>query len=161
MAAQGSRVMKPKGIGRAGLISWVHTSLAVEDFQAAIRFFEEAFGFEMHFKEEGMNRQIESIAGTKDLICDLAILRNRASGHMLELIEFKPPLGLPEGDRRPFRPGAAHVAFVVEDLATAKAAVEALGAITLGEVTSFEDGPSIYCRVPGGAFIEIEQLIPR
>ena len=153
--------MKPKGIGSAGLVSWVHSSLSVDDFETAIHFFEEAFGFEVLFKEEGMDQQIESITGTKGLVCDLVMLRSPVSGHVLELIEFKPTLGLPEGDKRPFRPGASHLAFVVEDLAAAKSAVEALGATTLGEVTSFEDGPSIYCRIPGGAFIEIEQMIPR
>ena len=150
--------MMPKGNGKAGFVSWVHSSLSVDDFQAAIDFFKEAFGFEVLFKEEGMDRQIESIAGTKGLVCDLVMMRNALSGHVLELIEFKPPLGLPKGDNRPFRPGASHVAFVVEDLAAAKSAVEALGATTLGDVTSFEEGPSIYCRVPGGAFIELEQV---
>ena len=63
--------MKPKGIGSAGLVSWVHSSLSVDDFETAIHFFEEAFGFEVLFKEEGMEQQIESITGTKGLVCDL------------------------------------------------------------------------------------------
>lgn len=153
-----SGTAKRTGRGAAGLAAWVHSSLAVDDLGAGIRFFENAFGFEVLFKEIGMDRQIESIAGSKGLVCDLVQMRSAASGHVLELIEFKPPRGLAKGDPRPFRPGASHVAFVVDDLAKAKSAVEALGAVTLGEVTSFEEGPAIYCRVPGGAFIELEEV---
>lgn len=152
---------KAGGTGSAGFVSWAHSSLAVDDLEVGRIFFAAAFGFETLFTETGMDRQIEQIVGAPGLVCDLVQMRHPASKHVLELIEFRPRDGLSPGDALPLRPGASHVAFIVEDLAVAKAAVESLGAVTLGTITQFDEGPAIYCRVPGGAFIELEQIAPR
>ena len=138
-------------------LAWHHSSLAVSDLGQAIGFFRGAFGFVVDFVEYGMSRRIASIAGTAGLTCDVAQLRCGASAHVLELIAFHAEPAAP-GDERPFRPGSAHVAFVVADLATALARAESLGAVPLGRVTEFPESAAVYCRAPGGAFIEIEQL---
>lgn len=147
--------------GSAGFLSWAHSSLSVTDVAPAIRFFEDAFGFEVLFTEPTMSEQIASMTGLPSLTCSLAQLRQPVSGHVLELIAFAPPDGLPVADPLPFRPGSAHVAFLVDDLVRAKACVERLGAVTLGSITDFQEGPAFYCRVPGGAFIELEQAAAR
>ena len=36
--------------------------------------------------------------------------------------------------------------------------IEALGAKKVGEITEFDEGLSVYCWVPGGAYIEVEQM---
>lgn len=148
---------KARGAGAAGMVSWHHSSLSVEDIGPAAAFFEAGFGFRRLFAETGMGAQIEAIAGAPGLRCNLVHLRHPASGHVLELIAFQPQSGPLPADPLPVRPGTAHVAFVVRDLDAAKAAVEALGAVVLGDITEFEEGPALYCRVPGGAFVELEQ----
>ena len=143
------------------LVSWAHSSLSVTDVALAIRFFEDAFGFKVLFAEPAMSDQIASMTGVSALTCSLVQLRHPMSGHVLELIAFAPPAGPSSPDPLPLRPGSAHVAFLVEDLVRAKDCVERLGAVTLGSITDFEDGPALYCRVPGGAFIELEQAASR
>ena len=139
------------------LLAWHHSSLAVADLEAAVRFYREAFGFQVAFREDGMSDQIASMTGLAGLTCDLAQLRHPASGHVLELICFHGGSEVAAPDPRPLRPGAAHVAFFVDDLEAALARVEALGARRLGQITRFSDGLSVYCREPAGSFFEIEQ----
>lgn len=146
--------------GALGPVAWEHSSLAVDDMETAVRFFRDAFGFEEIFSERGMAGQIESITGSPGMKCDLIQLRLPAGGHVLELIAFTPAGGKWAPDALPVRPGASHVAFAVPDLAAAIRAVEALGAVVLGKLTKFDDGPAIYCRVPGGAFIELAETHP-
>lgn len=141
-------------------VAWEHSSLAVDDMDTAARFFRDAFGFEEIFSERGMAGQIASITGAPGMRCDLIQLRLPASRHVLELIAFTPADGNLMSDPLPVRPGASHVAFTVCDLAAAMRAVEALGAVVLGELTKFDDGPAVYCRVPGGAFIELAEALP-
>ena len=147
--------------GNRILLKWHHSSLAVSDLDEAIRFFAEAFGFELDFRDDGMAAQIESIAGEPGLVCDLAQLRRSDDPHVLELIAFRPSAGPPAALDKPFAPGAGHVAVVVDDLGAAMAKVEALGAHRLGAVTHFEEGPAVYYRTPGGSFLEIEEEIQR
>jgi catechol 2,3-dioxygenase-like lactoylglutathione lyase family enzyme len=134
---------------------WHHTSLAVSDLERAVDFYRRAFGYEVLYQERGMAEQIARMTGMPGLTCDLAQLRSPVSGHVLELIAFK---GAGSGDPQPLRPGAAHVAFYVDDLEAALAKVERLGAVRLGEITQFDEGRSVYCREPAGSFFELEQL---
>lgn len=134
--------------------AWHHSSLAVDDLAAAIAFFQGVFGFEVRFREDRIAGQIAAIAGVPGLTCDLAQLGHPASGHVLELIAFH---GAPTGDDRPFRPGAAHVAFVVDDLEATLADCQRHGGVMLGAVTDFSDCRAAYCRAPGGAFLELEE----
>jgi catechol 2,3-dioxygenase-like lactoylglutathione lyase family enzyme len=143
-----------------GPVAWEHSSLAVDDMDRAAGFFRDAFGFEEIFSERRMAGQIESITGSPGMRCDLIQMRLPASRHVLELIAFAPAGGALPPDALPVRPGASHVAFAVADLAAARRAVEALGAVVLGRLTKFDDGPAIYCRVPGGAFIELAEALP-
>ena len=141
--------------------SWHHTSLAVSDLDAAIAFYRAAFGYELNFEEKGMSDQIARMAGIEGLTCDLAQLRSDLGDHVLELIAFhrsdgeSPPLR-----DAPLRPGAAHIAFAVEDLDAALDAVETLGAVRVGDVTEFDEGRSVYCREPSGSFFEMEEFRP-
>ena len=139
--------------------SWHHTSLAVGDLDAGIAFYRDTFGYEVAFQEKGMSDRIARMTGIEGLTCDLAQLRSIYGEHVLALIAFRRPgRDVPPLDGAPLRPGAAHVAFAVEDLDAALAAVEALGAARVGGVTEFDEGRSIYCREPSGSFFEMEEF---
>ena len=139
--------------------SWDHTSLSVTDLDAAIRFYESAFGFSVVFEARGLASQAASITGIPGMRFDLAHLVSPLSPHRLELIQFSAPESL-ESDglsNAPTAPGRGHVSFVVEDLERAIAAVETLGARQIGSVTSFAEGRSVYFVEPSGTVIELEE----
>lgn len=146
---------KPRA-GQIPVLAWHHTSLAVSDIDTGAAFFVAALGFSPEFEVRGMADQIARLTAADGLTCDLVQLVHPASGQRLELIAFHPPGGARAGDPLPLRPGAAHAAFIVPDLVSARAAIEAHGAEVLGEIVGFDEGPALYARVPGGAFIELE-----
>ena len=139
--------------------SWHHSSLAVSDLDTAIAFYRDAFGYEVAFEERDMSDQIANMAGVEGLTCDLAQLRSALGDHVLELIAFRrSEHGMPPIETAPLRPGAAHIAFAVEDIESALDAVEALGAVRIGGITEFDEGRSVYCREPAGSFFEMEEF---
>ena len=136
-----------------------HASLTVEAIEPAIAFFRDVFGFEPDFVEYGMEGDIVALTGKDGLTCDFAQLRSDFFPVVLELIAFhsdREPR--PEGDALPWRPGAGHVCFHVDDFDDAVKAVTEHGASVLGRAIDFPGGRSIYCRAPGGAFFEIEHM---
>jgi glyoxylase I family protein len=139
--------------------AWAHTALTVRDLDRAIAFYRAAFGYELLFEERGMAAEIAAITGIAGQSCDLAQLRSPVSGHVLELIQFHghEHVSTPE-PVAPLRPGQAHVAFVVEDLVSALATVEALGARRIGEIALFPEGRAAYLVEPSGTFFELEEL---
>lgn len=146
------------GHGAVPLFGWAHSSLAVEAVDPAVTFLERAFGFTVAFREDGMSGQIASITGVDGLTCDLVQMTHPVSGHILELIAFS---GAAPGDEAPVVPGGAHLAFLVGDIDAASETLTALGARRLGKITGFGDGPAAYFRIPGGAYLEIEQPVTR
>lgn len=142
-------------------IRWHHASLTVADLDPAIAFFGAVFGFSPLFVERGMTDDIVAMAGRPGLSCDFTQMRADAYPLILELIAFHPAAEpRPEADALPWRPGAGHVAFHVDDFeATLAAAVDA-GARVLGRPIEFPGGRAVYCAAPGGAFFEIEWLHP-
>ena len=139
--------------------TWAHTALAVRDLDRAIAFYRAAFGYELLFEERGMAAEIAAITGIAGQSCDLAQLRSPVSSHVLELIRFHghEHVITPQ-PVAPLRPGQAHVAFVVEDLDSALATVEELGAQRIGEISIFPEGRAAYFVEPSGTFFELEEL---
>lgn len=140
----------------AGARAWDHTSLAVRDLDEAVGFYRDALAFEVAFTERGMREQIQRITGIDGISCDLAQLRSPLSPHTLELIAFH-DVPSARAAHAPTTPGAGHVAFAVDDLQRALAAITARGGRMLGEVTEFESGPGLYCQDPSGTFLELDQ----
>lgn len=142
-------------------IRWHHASLTVTDIDPAIAFFGAVFGFAPLFIERGMTDDIAAMTGRPGLACDFAQLRADAYPLILELIAFRSEREeRPEPDALPWRPGAGHVAFHVDDFDGTVAAAVAAGARILGRAIDFPGGRAIYCQAPGGAFFEIEFLLP-
>lgn len=142
-------------------IRWHHASLTVSDIDPAIDFFRAVFGFEPIFVERGMADDIAALTGRPGLICDFAQLRGDAYPLVLELIAFRSDVEeVPPADLLPWRAGAGHVAFHVDDFEGVIARATAHGARILGRAIEFPGGRAIYCQAPGGAFFEIEHLLP-
>jgi catechol 2,3-dioxygenase-like lactoylglutathione lyase family enzyme len=124
-----------------------HASLAVDDLDAAVRFYEQAFGYELSFRDTQTDA-IAALTGIPGLSCALAQLAH-PGGVVLELVRFDGPGPGPEGV------GRGHVAFTVGDLAAALAAVTALGARPLGDTVDFATGRAVYALEPGGSIFEL------
>lgn len=140
---------------------WHHASLTVSDIDPAIAFFGTVFGFRPLFIERDLADDIAAMTGRSGLICDFAQLRADACPLILELIAFRAAdEQQPEPDALPWRPGAGHVAFHVDDFEGIVATAVAAGARILGRAIDFPGGRAIYCQAPGGAFFEIEFLAP-
>jgi predicted dehydrogenase len=130
-------------------VSWDHTAFSVSDLDLAIRFYKEAFGYEVFYEERGEDTFVARLLGEEGVVCDLAQLRSPSSEHALELLVF-------HGARRaPVPPGTAHVAFRVEDLDLALRSVQSHGAEPLGELIAYPGGRAVYCREPSGTMFEL------
>jgi catechol 2,3-dioxygenase-like lactoylglutathione lyase family enzyme len=125
-----------------------HVSLAVDDLDAAVGFYEAAFGYELSF-QDAQAEAIVALTGVAGLRCALAQLRHPAGGGALELVRFEGPAAEVDGI------GRGHVAFRVRDLPAALGEVEALGAQPLGQKVRFPTGSAIYAREPGGSIFEL------
>jgi catechol 2,3-dioxygenase-like lactoylglutathione lyase family enzyme len=138
--------------GTAGATGCTHSSLAVDDIDASVAFYRDAFACKLVFEARDMAELIQSVAGLPEVRCDLAILEVPGGTHLLELIAFRNPAAPVRSD-----PPAGHVEFAVARLGRAIAAVEALGARPVGQVTEFPEGPSVYYREPGGSVFELTE----
>lgn len=144
--------------GTSGM-RWHHASLTVADIEPAIRFFGAVFGFEPLFIEFGLADDIAALTGKPGLSADFTQMRSDTYPLILELIAFhRKGEPQPAADDVPWRPGAGHVAFHVDDFDGVVEQVKAHGGSVLGRAIEFPGGRSIYCRSPGGAFFEIEHL---
>ncbi|MCA1335600.1 VOC family protein [Pseudooceanicola marinus] len=137
-----------------------HASMTVSDLPAAMEFFRAAFGFAPDFVEEEMGADIARMAGHPGLLCAFTQMRAPGMDLVLELIAFTHPDGPPPADPLPWRPGAGHVCFHVDDLETTLTTCRTAGATVLGEVIAFPGGRCCYIRTPGDAFVELEWMAP-
>jgi catechol 2,3-dioxygenase-like lactoylglutathione lyase family enzyme len=140
------------GMGASAALRLNHCSLAVNDLDAAVGFYGDAFGFTVAFREDGITDLIRSVTGQDQLTCDLAILEVPGTETMVELIAFRSP-----GAAVDHRPPGGHVDFTVADIEASMAAVEELGARPVGALTYFPEGPSIYYTEPGGSVFELTE----
>ena len=66
----------------------IHSGLSTNNLNGSIDFYTKAFGFEVIFKEEKIQEEIESITGIKSQTCSLAQLSVKGSDHIIELLSF-------------------------------------------------------------------------
>ena len=134
-----------------------HFSFSVNNIEKAIFFYKNAFGYELMFQENNMEKQIQSMTGIKNITCNIAQMKNDKDSNIIELIEFKNFNNNKKIDY-PIYPESSHVCFIVDNLSTMLEKIYNLGAIKLGEITKFESGLCVYCKEPAGSFFEMEEL---
>jgi catechol 2,3-dioxygenase-like lactoylglutathione lyase family enzyme len=94
-----------------------HTSFTVSDVDASERFFVDLFGMKRLGGGTYDFDYIRRTVGYPDAVLKIAVLgmADARDGQRLELIEYVAPRGQPV-DTATCRPGAAHLAFVVDDI---------------------------------------------
>ncbi len=97
-----------------------HFSFHVADLDLSIAFYEGVLGLELVRRQDQANAYTRALVGFADASLRVAQLRvpgqpDSVSGHHLELVEYVAPRGIPHSPERN-RPGASHLAFVVDDI---------------------------------------------
>lgn len=137
-----------------------HVAVHVRDLQRMVRFYREAFGFEIVGEEFGwrdsvMLDQILDVAGSAARGCML-----RAGTCYLELFQFSAPAPAVTRPLRPFDKGYTHFCVDVTDIEHEYERLRALG-MTFGHPAPIDAGhvKTIYGRDPEGNVIEIQQTM--
>jgi predicted enzyme related to lactoylglutathione lyase len=140
-----------------------HTNLIAKDWRALARFYEEQFGCtpvppERDFKGHDLDRGT-GISGAHLRGVHLRLPGHGPNGPTLEifnynLLEERPRVAVN-------RPGFGHIAFVVNDVPAARAAVLAAGGHPLGEVVTLTNAAGarltwVYVTDPEGNVIELQ-----
>ena len=131
----------------------LHFSVCVDDLDRSIDFYGAAFGFVATLDATDLGDAFARMVGRPGVSARLAQLTHGTRPEVLELIAIDGQPGAAAGPAP-----LAHVAFQVSDLHEAIASVEARGAAPLGEVVTFAEGRSVYCKEPGGSVFELEEV---
>lgn len=99
-----------------------HFSFTVADVDRSVDFYTRILGLELVHRQEQSNSYTANLVGFRDASLRIAQLRvpglpRGGSSHDLELVEYVEPRGIPHGGGRN-RPGASHLAFMVQDALT-------------------------------------------
>ena len=137
-----------------------HTSFTVSNLDRAIGLFRDALGFTLLNRSPRDPTFIEQVVGVEGADIEVAYLQ--APGHRLELIEYLGPADRGRVESRPCDAGFAHIAFDVDDIHQAIAAVRAAGSEPMGEPIVVNAGPNkgglvVYTRDPDGITVEFIQ----
>lgn len=131
-----------------------HTGMVVADAEAAIDAFV-TLGFTVALRASEPTDQYSRIVGVAGITSDLVQLTHPSQPVRLEFIQVTGDVSEAEAGL-PVRPGAAHVAFVVDDFAGTVNRLSARGFRPLGEVVDYEEGPAVYLWSAVRTVVEIE-----
>ena len=142
---------------------YVHTNLIAVDWRQLVRFYEEVFGCEpVPPERDYRGENLEAATGLEGATLRGMHLRLPGlgpDGPTIEIFQYEQA----EKRERPAinRPGFAHIAFAVDDVAAAQDEVLAAGGSKYGELTKFQtkDGgrvTMVYLKDPEGNIIELQ-----
>jgi catechol 2,3-dioxygenase-like lactoylglutathione lyase family enzyme len=143
-------------------VQLAHINLVARDWERLAAFYEGVFGYTRVLPERDLSEPwLESGTGVRGARVRGVHLRlPGAEGPTIEVFSYYPALdALPTA---PNRPGWGHIAFAVEDVAGARAAVLEAGGSALGELieTEIEGAGEIafaYVADPEGNVIELQR----
>jgi catechol 2,3-dioxygenase-like lactoylglutathione lyase family enzyme len=93
-----------------------HFSFTVSDIESALHFFCDLLGLSATSVAEVETPEVRQIVGIPDASLRISTVKI-PGGTRLELIQYVRPSGR-KVDTRPFNPGTAHIAFLVDDIQT-------------------------------------------
>lgn len=131
----------------------LHFSATVDDLDRTLAFYGSAFGFAVSLPPTDIGDALARMTGQDGVVARLAQMTHPDRAETLEFIAVRNRRGA-AADAVPL----AHLAFRVPDLPVAAADAETAGAAVLGEIVTFAEGRSVYCREPGGSVFELEEL---
>ena len=136
-----------------------HVGVTVSDLERSLEWYSRIFGFEPGPVNHGEGPDLER--GVQVPGATLSFCMVRVGNVNLEFLQYHQPEGK-EWDRTNGDVGAAHICFVVDDMAAAYADLQARGAVFNGPPVTLADGDLAgsqwaYLRDPDGIQLEIWQ----
>lgn len=121
-----------------------HFSFTVADVDRSVAFYRDLLGFELVHRQDQDNDYTRRLVGYPDADLRIAQLHVPgqplgASGHDLELVEYRTPRGAPLDPQR-HRPGAAHLAMCVSDATAEYVRLRAAGVRFVSEPQHITEG---------------------
>lgn len=146
------------------ILSVWHTSFTVADIERSIRFYRDDLGLELVHEQEQANEYTRTFVGYPDAhlkIAQFAINGAEhppSSRHVIELVEYVAPVGEPTHPER-YQPGAAHLAFQVDDTRTMHERLSRNGVHFISEPVAItagvnRGGATVYLEDPDGNTLE-------
>jgi catechol 2,3-dioxygenase-like lactoylglutathione lyase family enzyme len=144
----------------AGVTSFVHVGLVVEDLPEMLRFLT-VLGFDCGEPAVYAGDWIDRIIGLEDTEMELAMVRLPDGSDVFEVVRFRSPNATAqEAAPDANRPGMRHISFSVEDMHAVVDRVLAAGWGPIGEVVNYEDTYLLcYLRGPEGVIVELAQSV--
>jgi catechol 2,3-dioxygenase-like lactoylglutathione lyase family enzyme len=137
-----------------------HVGIVVDDLAAATAFFVD-LGFKLQGEGPVEGGWVDRVVGLEGVRAEIATVETPDGHGRLELTKFHAPPAR-GGDRQaPANTrGIRHIAFVVDDIDTVVARLQARGAELVGEVERYEDSVRLcYIRGPEGIIVELAEEI--
>lgn len=144
-----------------------HTGFVVADLDRALEFYTGILGLTVErAPSESSSDWLARVVGYDSVHLRTAFV-GPGDGHSIELLEYIEPRGEPRADQHDRnRPGSAHAAFVVDDVAAWRARLKEQGVSCFGPEDE-RDLPfpwarfAIYFQDPDGNWLEMVQRDPR
>lgn len=146
-----------------------HVSFTVSDLARSVAFYRQ-FGLDMVHEQRQDNAYLRRLVGVRDAVLSVAMLRIPGapvgpSGHHLELVEYASPRASANG-LEIYRPGTAHLAFAVENIAQTDGRLHAAGVEFVSPPNHIEAGVNAggwtcYFRDPDGITPELVEAAHR
>lgn len=136
-----------------------HVGIVVDDLEAAIEFFVQ-LGLERRGKGQVEGSWVERIIALDEVKVEFAMLRAPDGGE-IELVKFlSPPTQTGDPHAPANTPGLRHLAFLVDDIQTVVAGLQARSSALVGELVRYEDSYWLcYVRGPEGIIVELAEKI--
>ncbi len=139
-----------------------HTCFTVADMNRSLAFYRDLLGLTVISERPAVTAgYFRTIIGYPDAVVYAVVLQIPGTTHLLELLEYKHPRGMPQDATRQ-NPGSAHMCFLVTDIQTAFSRIVAGGAAVISQPTYLDEGPNrgawgCYIKDPDGQVVELLQ----
>jgi lactoylglutathione lyase len=147
-----------------------HFSFTVSDLDRSVDFYCGLLGMQLRLRQDQVNEYTRKLVGYPDAALKVAQLSLAGtsigpSGHVLELVQFVVP-ACPAHPPGTAFPNSAHLAFVVDDIASEYKRLTEAGVSFRSEPVSItaganRGGASVYFLDPDGITLELLQPPPR
>jgi catechol 2,3-dioxygenase-like lactoylglutathione lyase family enzyme len=137
-----------------------HVGIVVNDLPAAIEFFVE-LGLELRGQGQVEGEWVGRIIGLDGVKAELAMLRAPNGQGDIELVKFHSPPAVTGDSHAPSNvTGLRHLSFLVEDIDSVVAGLQARGTELVGELVRYENSYRLcYVRGPEGIIVELAEEI--
>jgi lactoylglutathione lyase len=142
-----------------------HVGLTVRSLERSLRFYRDAFGFEIVFQWNPQAAYIRELVGCPTVDLHAVVLRIPGSDVFLELMEYR-EVDAEAIDPMTARAGVAHIAFAVDDLDSLYESLVAQGHSSVSRPVTPTIGPNrggraVYLLDPDGIRVELIQSARR